>query len=349
MYTHGTSVALRRLLCTLAVCGVAGCAGIRGKTTPATARLVTETFSVPSSDPSIQICVRNRHIADATAFEGERVVLFVHGATYPSESAFDLDLPGGTWMDYAASRGYDAYFVDVRGYGCSSRPPAMSLPPEANPPLAKTAEAVDDVGTAVDFILARRHVSKLNLVGWSWGTTLMAGYTAAHNDRVNKLVLYAPVWLIRDLPPTTVTVAYRSVPKEAARKRRGIPESRQEEISPAAWFDKWWAANLASDPVGAAQTPPVVRAPSGALRDILQEHWGVGKPTYEPASIRVPTLVILAEWDQDTPLYMAQELFQRLVNAPTKRQVVLAEGTHFIVLEKNRMQLIRQVQSFLDE
>ena len=46
---------------------------------------------------------------------------------------------------------------------------------------------------------------------------------------------------------------------------------------------------------------------------------------------------------------MAQDLFQRLVNTPTKRQVVLAEGTHTIALEKNRMQLIRQVQSFLDE
>jgi hypothetical protein len=46
---------------------------------------------------------------------------------------------------------------------------------------------------------------------------------------------------------------------------------------------------------------------------------------------------------------MAQELFPKLVNTPRRRQVVLGEGTHAVCLEKNRMQLIQQVQSFLGE
>jgi pimeloyl-ACP methyl ester carboxylesterase len=327
------------------------CAGAPGKKSQQIARLTTENFLVPSADGTVSLCVRNRHPADAATFEGDHIVLFVHGATYPSETAFDMDLPGGSWMDYAASRGYDAYFVDVRGYGCSSRPAAMAQPPETNAPVATTAEAVKDVGTAIDFILQRRHASKLNLVGWSWGTTLMAGYTAEHNDRVNKLVLYGPLWLIKGLPPVAFSTAYRSLQKDAVRKRtvRGIPDQRLEEVSPTAWFDKWWAANLATDPEGGAKSPPVLRAPNGAMRDILQEYWVIGKPTYDPANIRVPTLLIVGAWDQDTPLYMAQELFAQLVNTPTKRHVVLAEGTHAVVLERNRMQLIREVQSFLDQ
>jgi hypothetical protein len=32
-----------------------------------------------------------------------------------------------------------------------------------------------------------------------------------------------------------------------------------------------------------------------------------------------------------------------------KRQVVLGEGTHSVCLERNRMQFIQQIQSFLDE
>jgi esterase/lipase len=60
-------------------------------------------------------------------------------------------------------------------------------------------------------------------------------------------------------------------------------------------------------------------------------------------------MLILAEWDQDTPLYMAQEIFGKLINAPYKRHVILGAGTHAIVLEKNRMDLITQVQQFLDE
>jgi len=312
--------------------------------------IATETFMIPSSDPQIKLYLRNKHIADQRDFSPDKVVLFVHGATYPSETAFDIDLPGGSWMDYMVERGFDTYLVDVRGYGGSTRPAAMDAPADQTPPFATTAEAVKDVGAAVDFILKRRNINKLNLVGWSWGTTIMASYTAANNDKVVKLALYAPLWVLKEPPPISGTGAYRSVTKEMARARglRGIPQARQEEICPQIWFDKWWAANLATDPVGAKQNPPVVRAPNGVLKDVV-EFLGKGIPLYDPAQIRVPTLLILAEWDQDTPLYMAQEIFSKLVNTPYKRHVVLSEGTHAIALEKNRMSLISQVQAFLEE
>jgi alpha-beta hydrolase superfamily lysophospholipase len=46
---------------------------------------------------------------------------------------------------------------------------------------------------------------------------------------------------------------------------------------------------------------------------------------------------------------MAQTLFPLLVNAPGKRYVALAEGTHTIVMERNRLKLFEAVQAFLDE
>src|SRR5262249_45817707 len=78
---------------------------------------------------------------------------------------------------HVSRKGYDVYLVEVRGYGRSTRPAAMDAPPAENPPFATTTDAVKDVGSAIDFILKRRGISKLNLVGWSWGTALMAGYT----------------------------------------------------------------------------------------------------------------------------------------------------------------------------
>ncbi len=45
----------------------------------------------------------------------------------------------------------------------------------------------------------------------------------------------------------------------------------------------------------------------------------------------------------------AQTLFPLLVNAPGKRFIMLAEGTHTIMMEKNRLELFRAVQGFLDE
>jgi pimeloyl-ACP methyl ester carboxylesterase len=332
---------------------IATCALLLAWCAPSSAdaqRVVAETFMIPAADPGIQLHVRNKRLEGRDSFAPERVVLFVHGATYPSETVFDIDLPGGSWADLVARKGYDVYLVDVRGYGRSTRPAAMDAPPADNPAFAMTAEAVKDVGAAVDFILKRRAIAKLNLVGWSWGTALMAGYASDHADKVNKLVLYAPLWHLKAPPPFSGSGAYRAAPRDVVRQRgiRGIPPQRVEEISPTAWVDNWWQATLATDPGGAKQSPPVLRAPNGVLKDIV-DYWGAGKATWEPEKIRVPTLVIVAEWDQDTPLFMAQEVFAKLVNAPLKRQVVIGEGTHTVAIEKNRMHLITQVQSFLDE
>ena len=58
-------------------------------------RVVAETFMMPALDPGIQLHVRNKHLEGRESFPSERVALFVHGATYPSETGFDIDLPGG--------------------------------------------------------------------------------------------------------------------------------------------------------------------------------------------------------------------------------------------------------------
>ena len=67
-----------------------------------------------------------------------------------------------------------------------------------------------------------------------------------------------------------------------------------------------------------------------------------------PAQIAVPTLLIVGEWDADTPTYMARALDERLTKAPYKRLTIVPEGTHTVLLEKNRMRLFEEVQRFLD-
>src|SRR3954449_4810394 len=158
-------------------------------------RIAMEEFMVPAADAGIQLYVRNKHPEGVAKFEAEKILLYVHGATYPSETAFDLQLNGLSWMDYIAQRGYDVYLVDVRGYGRSTRPAEMDKPAADSEPIVRTATAAKDVGAAVDFILKRRGVAKLNLLGWSWGTSIMGSYTVQNNDKVAKLVLYAPQWI----------------------------------------------------------------------------------------------------------------------------------------------------------
>jgi pimeloyl-ACP methyl ester carboxylesterase len=245
------------------------------------------------------------------------------------------------------------YLVDLRGYGKSTRPPEMDKPAMENEPIVRTETAVKDVGAAVDFILKRRGVAKLNLLGWSWGTSTMGWYTAQNNDKVNKLVLYAPQW-IRNVPALTDSGgklgAYRSVSRDAAKGRwlTGVPENKKADLIPPGWFEAWADATFATDAVGAAQTPPVLRAPNGTVQD-TREFWGAEKPLYDPAGIRVPTFLAHAEWDADLPSYMLHAYFAKLTNVPYKRYVEIGEGTHTIIMEKNRMQLFEAVQQFLDE
>ena len=134
--------------------------------------------------------MRNKRPADMTAFRPKRTVLFVHGSTYPASTSFDLKLGDASWMDYIATRGYDVYLLDLRGYGRSTRPKEMEDDPRANPPLVRGVTAVRDISAVVDFILARRSIPRLSLLGWSWGTTLMATYTTQNADKVERLVLY---------------------------------------------------------------------------------------------------------------------------------------------------------------
>ena len=321
--------------------------------TRAAPNIAMEEFMVPAVDPGIQLYVRNKHAADAKRFSGDQIVLYVHGATYPAETAFDLQLNGLSWMDYMAQRGYDVYLVDVRGYGRSTRPPEMDVAAEKNEPIVRTATAVKDVGAAVDFILKRRGVQKINLLGWSWGTSTMGWYTAQNNAKVNKLVLYAPQWL-RTAAALTDSGgklgAYRTVSRDAAKARwlTGVPEHKKADLIPAGWYEAWADATFATDAEGAARTPPVLRAPNGVVQD-GRDFWAAGKPLYDPAEIRVPTFLAHAEWDADLPSYMLYAYFDKLVNAPYKRYVQIGEGTHTVIMEKNRMQLFEAVQQFLDE
>ncbi len=338
-------------LALMALAGLVLASGVARAQAP---QIVMEEFMAPSSDAGIEIYVRNKRPANLTTFRPERTVLFVHGSTYPAHTAFDLQLDGLSWMDYIASRGYDVYLLDLRGYGKSTRPKEMSDKPEANPAIVRGDTAVKDIGAAVDFILKRRNIPRLNLLGWSWGTTTMSTYATQNPDKVERLVLYAPQW-IRTTPSLIQSgpgpiPAYRVVKRDQALARwlNGVPEDKKASLIPAGWFDAWANATFASDPEGAKADPPFLRAPNGTLQDTA-DYWAAGKPYYDPAKITAPTLLVLAEWDRDTPPYMAQTLFPLLVNAPGKRLVILAEGTHTIIMEKNRMKLFEAVQAFLDE
>ena len=128
-------------------------------------------------------------------------------------------------------------------------------------------------------------------------------------------------------------------------QRVGILHRDIAASAPPGWFEQWATATWATDPEGGGRT---LRAPNGVLADI-RRYWAAGEAQYDPGDIRVPTLIIHAEWDADLPDYMALGYFARLTHTPYKRLVQLGEGTHTVMMEKNRMQFFHEVMGFLAE
>lgn len=156
---------MKRLLQWVAAALLAFAAGCAQNASRGDAELVTEDFMIPAADPGVQIHVRNKRPAGMANFEPGNVILFVHGATTPPEAGFDLKLDGLSWMEWMARQGNDVWFVSVRGYGRSTRPPEMDQPAMNNPPVVRLPNAISDVGSAVDFIRARRGLPTVSLLG----------------------------------------------------------------------------------------------------------------------------------------------------------------------------------------
>jgi pimeloyl-ACP methyl ester carboxylesterase len=314
---------------------------------------VAESYLIPSGDPGIQLYVRNKRPGGMTVFRADRTVLYVHGTTQASETTFDLALGGTSWMDDLAEHGWDVWLMDVRGFGGSTKPPEMDRPAADSPPIASAPVAARDVRAAVEHILGKRGVPRISLIGWSRGSALVAWYASENPDKVHRVVLYAPGWIRTPTPsagPPAPIPAYQTWTIHQARVRlqTGAPPGKPEALMPEAWFDAWTAAALATDPVGAARTPPVVRTPAGSLQD-ARDYWNAGKPLYDPSQITAPTLIVTAEWDGLNPPALGQALFDKLTNASVKRLVEIGQASHLLMLEKNRRQLFREVQLFLDE
>ncbi len=315
------------------------------------APVVTEEFKVSAKLPNTELFLRNKHPAEFYSVKSDKIVLFIHGASYPAHSSFDFPIEGKSWMDWMAERGYDVYALDIRGYGKSTRPPEMSQTPEANPPQVDTIAAVEDISSAVDFILSRRNAQKLVLVGWSWGATIAGNYATSASDRVERLVLYAPQWLREVATPSDADLArvpaWRSVDPRYARDvwLKSVPEAKREAVLPKAIFSAWMTATLESD--SEPSVPGTVRAPNGVVLDTMK-YWASGKPRWNPEQVSVPSLVIQGEWDSEAPPAMGMMVFNKLSHTPFKRYVMVGEATHAALFEGNRRQLYQAVLEFLE-
>ena len=110
-------------------------------------------------------------------------VLFVHGSSMGSQPTFDLEVPGrphSSAMDFFAERGFDAWCVDMEGYGRSDKKRDINC---------DIANGVDDLEAATDYMIRERGTKQFHVYGISSGALRAALFAQRRPERAHQGVL----------------------------------------------------------------------------------------------------------------------------------------------------------------
>ncbi|HEY6001717.1 MAG TPA: alpha/beta fold hydrolase [Anaeromyxobacter sp.] len=328
-------------------------------------RIAKQDYHIDAADPGIKLFVRAKMPEGKKTFGPDEIVLFVHGATFPSTPDFDLPYKDYSWADLMVRSGYAVYMFDKRNYGFSTREKAMDEPAAKNKPVSRSYLVIRDIGAVVDHIRAKHKIARVTLIGWSWGAMTAGYYASLHPEKVNRLVLYAPLYenpvhtnlgagsglqnKRRPFEFNYGTGAYRLGTGAAnqARWDGEIPVDDKSQYREQGVVDAFNEAALATDPRSKTRNPPSLRAPNGVLEDSFMQ--ATGRRIWNASSIYAPTLVIAGEFDTWSYPEDREGLMRDLVHAAYKKSVLIPEATHFVLFEKNRRQFFEAILQFLKE
>jgi pimeloyl-ACP methyl ester carboxylesterase len=279
---------------------------------------VSHISSIPAiAGQSVQLYVRERAqtstVLQRRAIPGS-VVLFVHGATLPSEVGFDLAYGEYSWMAYLAQAGFDVFAMNQTGYGPSTRPAAMDDPCNISPEeqavlvparlpapcsptysfrLGSTTTDWEEIDQVVDYLRTLRQIDRISLIAWSAGGPRAGGYAAQHPEKVGSLVLLAPGGQYSrsaqfDAPVPQAGVPMTARPREALEGFWDLQVNCEDQFDPAV-RDTVWAQVTRSDPTASAWGPGMWRAPLSSPG---------GWTAALAAKVQAPTLLIYGEFDR---------------------------------------------------
>jgi pimeloyl-ACP methyl ester carboxylesterase len=300
-------------------------------------------FRVLSSHAGLSLFLRHLPPPEGTPAQG--VVLYVHGATFPSELSIAHRFDDRSWRDELCAAGFHVWGFDFHGYGNSDPYPAMSEPPEGREPLCTAEDASRQIEQVVRFICEQQAVDRISLVAHSWGTIATCRFAARYPTLVDRLVLFGAIARRRGTKAAQYP-AWRLVSLQDQWDRfvAEVPETEPPVLS-RRHFDDWAARYLDSDPASRTREPAAVKTPSGPWHDIGRA-WA-GDLAYHPSSVRAPVAIIRGEWDSMCTDSDAAWLFAAFSASPIRRDIKISRATHLMHLEASRYALYRETQNFL--
>lgn len=232
-----------------------------------------------------------------------RNILLIHGLTY-SSGQFDLNIRDYSLARYLAKRGFHVWLLDLTGYGLSGNP--------ENGFEVDTQYAAQDINTAVDYILRTESDDKISILGWSWGTLTTSQFAIMHPEKVDKLILYAPIIHGLDFPAPQTD--YQAFSMSAATEDFS---DRTESDVLEAYLER-------------VQQDDGDGSPNGGRRELSQ---GKHVQLIPYQKLKTPTLFIAG--DADPYLSALKDLTLLIEHAPQHSCAIMFQGAgHALFLEK---------------
>src|SRR5437870_3835455 len=158
----------------------------------------------------------------------------------------------------------------------------MNDPPEKNPPLVRSPEAVRDIEAVVAWVGKVHHLQRVAVLGWATGGHWAGYFATLHPDRISHLILCNTLYgasspwpleksLQDPVHPARLSksenVAYHFATAEdlLSRWNRSIPVDDKAVWRDPAVATAYVAAALAADPTSTLRSPPSIMVPNGPL------------------------------------------------------------------------------------
>ncbi len=224
-----------------------------------------------------------------------------------------------------------------------------------------------ELDTVVDYIRNLRGVDKVALVSWSQGSFRIGPYAVQHPDKVDSLLMYAPIYnpagragtgsdgfappVTLPQPGTPMTLTMRSGLIGDRMFGTGLwgSEIQQEDLAQCGnqvedgIQDVVWNAIMANDELGSSWGPPPAGAPAGSppegvMRVRSPFLWGWNSST--ASRIAVPALIIYGEFDTTALIppqtTNASPLLYDAISQSNKLLFKVQCAGHFMVWERQR-------------
>lgn len=245
-------------------------------------------------------------------------VLFIHGSSMSSRPTFDLQIEGmpeASVMNWFATRGFDCWTFDCRGYGESYKDRTF---------LGTVAEGVEDAAAATDYIM-QKDSSPFLVYGISSGALRAAAFAERYPERVARLAMDAMVWTGNGSP----TLESRRLKLDQWRRNTRRPIDRAFILSIFNRDHPGTVENRFIEPFIEQVLAYDRSMPNGTYIDMC-----ANLPLVDPARILMPALVMRGEYDGIASMDDLLGFFANLPN-PDKEFAMMPGIAHASFTQKN--------------